>query len=61
MADDCLVAMYHYVRDKERTPFPSLRALGIKDFEAQLDWIGANHTVVPHEIFRAARYGTSSV
>ena len=51
MADDCLVAMYHYVRDKERTPFPSLRALGIKDLEAQLDWIGANHTVVPYEIF----------
>ena len=51
MAGDCLVAMYHYVRDTERTPFPALRALAIRDFEAQLDWIGAHHVVVSYETF----------
>ena len=49
--NSCLVAMYHYVRDTERTRFPSLRALSTRDFEPQLDWIGANHAVVSYETF----------
>jgi peptidoglycan/xylan/chitin deacetylase (PgdA/CDA1 family) len=36
-----LVAMYHYVRDAAGSAFPSLHALGVQDFERQLDCLEA--------------------
>lgn len=43
--------MYHYIRDAERTPFPSLKALRLSEFEAQLDWLAAGRTAVPYAEF----------
>ncbi len=51
MATRCLVAMYHYVRDTERTAFTLLRALATRAFETQLEWIGDSHAVVSYETF----------
>ena len=39
-APRCLVAMYHYVRDVERTAFPGMNALAPRDFRLQLDLLG---------------------
>ena len=54
-AGDSLVVMYHYVRDPERTPFPSLKALRIGDFSAQLDWLAQAWRPVHYPQFEAAR------
>ena len=43
--------MYHYIRDAERTPFPSLKALRLSEFSAQLDWLAAGRTAVPYSEF----------
>jgi hypothetical protein len=42
----CLVAMYHYVRDVEKTPFPAIRALPPALFERQLDWLQARYRLI---------------
>jgi peptidoglycan/xylan/chitin deacetylase (PgdA/CDA1 family) len=47
----CLVAMYHYVRDCDKTPFPAIRALPLAAFERQLDWLqSACHVVGQHDL-----------
>jgi len=46
-----LVVMYHYIRDAERTPFPSLKALRPTDFSAQLDWLATERRAVPYDEF----------
>jgi peptidoglycan/xylan/chitin deacetylase (PgdA/CDA1 family) len=43
--------MYHYVRDAERTPFPSLKALRLSEFAAQLDWLAGCRAPVPYRDF----------
>ena len=53
-AGDALVVMYHYVRDPERTPFPSLKALRIGEFSAQLDWLAHAWRPVHYPQFEAA-------
>ncbi len=40
------IAMYHYVRDLERSRFPGIRGRRISEFKAQLDHIAANYHVV---------------
>jgi hypothetical protein len=41
------IAMYHYVRDLERSRYPGIRGRRINEFKAQLDHIAANYHVVP--------------
>ena len=36
-----LVVMYHYIRDPEHGPFPSLKTLRTSEFAAQLDWLAS--------------------
>ena len=52
---DALVVMYHYIRDPERTSFPSLKALRIREFSAQLDWLAQVWQPVNYLQFEAAR------
>jgi len=54
---DCLVVMYHYVRDSAATPFPAIRALAPELFEQQLDWLQAQYTVIDLERLEAALNG----
>ena len=51
---ECLVVMYHYVRDSESTPFPAIRALAPALFEQQLDWLEREHTIVTQDEFESA-------
>ncbi len=51
MSTNCLVAMYHYVRDTTRTPYPGLNALAPCDFEAQLDAIARARHFIPYADF----------
>ncbi len=50
-ADGTLVVMYHYIRDAERSGFPSLKALRLAEFGAQLDWLGSARAPVAYETF----------
>jgi peptidoglycan/xylan/chitin deacetylase (PgdA/CDA1 family) len=43
---NCLVVMYHYVRDSAATPFPGIRALPPELFRRQLDWLQAEFSLV---------------
>ncbi len=54
---DCLVVMYHYVRDSAATSFPAIRALVPELFERQLDWLQAQYTVIDLERLEAALNG----
>lgn len=56
-SDQCLVVMYHYVRDVERTKFPAIKALSVADFERQLDWIQEHYEVVDYRMFEEAVRG----
>lgn len=53
-AGACLVVMYHYVRDVEATPFSGIRALPPTVFEAQLDWLQRDYTVIDLDTLEAA-------
>jgi peptidoglycan/xylan/chitin deacetylase (PgdA/CDA1 family) len=53
-AGECLVVMYHYVRDSRATAFPEIRALAPDLFRRQLDWLQANYTVVTQADLEAA-------
>ena len=53
MTANCLVAMYHYVRDTAKTPYPGLNALAPCDFEAQLDAISQVRTFVSYPDFES--------
>jgi peptidoglycan/xylan/chitin deacetylase (PgdA/CDA1 family) len=54
---NCLVVMYHYVRDSDATGFPGIRALAPELFERQLDWLQAEHTLVGLDRLTAALDG----
>ncbi len=54
---DCLVVMYHYVRDAAGSRFPGLKALAPADFEAQLDWLARDWHPVTFPQFEAAMRG----
>lgn len=38
--------MYHYVRDFEVTRYPSIKGLDVRDFRAQLTYLGRHYTFV---------------
>lgn len=58
---DCLIVMYHYVRDADATPFPRIRALSRAMFEQQLDWLQETHTVINVTDLEAAVAGRASL
>lgn len=60
MRDDCIVVMYHYVADMEQTEFPALKALGISDFEKQLDWLQEHCDVISYGTFERRMGGGRS-
>lgn len=49
-----LVVMYHYIRDPEHGPFPSLKTLRTGEFAAQLDWLASRRAPVAYDAFEAA-------
>src|SRR5687768_7232371 len=51
--ETCIVVMYHYVRNTWQTPFPSIKALAIDDFESQLDWIQSRYNVIDYSAFES--------
>ena len=51
---NCLVVMYHYVRDSASTPFPAIRALPPALFEQQLDWLEREHHLISLDELAAA-------
>ncbi len=57
MGGGCLIAMYHYVRDVEATPFPAIRALPTAAFEQQLDWLERRYRIVTIDDLDAALAG----
>jgi peptidoglycan/xylan/chitin deacetylase (PgdA/CDA1 family) len=57
----CLVVMYHYVRDTSASPFPDIRALGPDRFAQQLDWLQAERTVVDLGRLTAALDGRATL
>ena len=40
---ECLVVMYHFVRDAERTPYPGIRARRVADFQGQVEFLCRHH------------------
>lgn len=60
MRDDCVAVMYHYVADTEKTEFPALKALGISDFETQLDWLQKHCDVITYDAFERRMHGEQS-
>lgn len=43
---DCLVVMYHYVRDLENSRYPGIKGLTLEKFRGQLDYLQKNYTPV---------------
>ena len=54
---DCLVVMYHYVRDSRATAFPDIRALAPDLFRQQLDWLQEHFSLVGAADVEAALAG----
>jgi len=50
----CRVVFYHYVRDVERTRFPSIRALSVRGFAAQLDSLQERYDIIDGPAFEQA-------
>ena len=50
----CTIVFYHYVRNVERTPFPSIKGLSVDGFVAQLDWLQARYDVIDGGSFERA-------
>jgi peptidoglycan/xylan/chitin deacetylase (PgdA/CDA1 family) len=48
------IAMYHYVRDLERSRFPAIKGRRVSEFKAQLDHIASNYQVVTAQQVMAA-------
>lgn len=49
VADDrakCTIVMYHYVRDMDKTDYPGIKGLLVKDFIKQIDYICKNYSVI---------------
>ena len=49
MNKELIIAMYHYVRDMNRSGLPKMRGLDISDFRKQLDFFEENFEVVRME------------
>jgi peptidoglycan/xylan/chitin deacetylase (PgdA/CDA1 family) len=59
MTAACTSVFYHYVRDVEKTPFPGIKALSVRGFVEQLDWLQARFDVIDGPTFeRALAAGT---
>lgn len=50
-AHGTLVVMYHYIRDAEQTGFPSLKALRLAEFAAQLEWLARERAPIDYAAF----------
>lgn len=50
-ADGCVVVMYHYVRDTEKTEYPAINALPVADFERQLDVLQQEREILTYPQF----------
>jgi len=46
MINTLTIVMYHYVRDVHKTPYPGIKALGIKEFTGQLEYIRRHYHVI---------------
>ena len=57
----CLVAMYHYVRDVETTPFPAINAISTASFVAQLDTFARECPAIDYPVFEAHVRGRLSL
>ncbi len=53
----CAVAMYHYIRDTADTPFPTLNALSLADFDAQVAFLGETRRLIGFDEFEAGLGG----
>lgn len=51
---ECLVVMYHYIRDSAATSFPAIRALDPGRFEQQLAWLQDGYAVIDCATLEAA-------
>ena len=60
-AGDCLVVMYHYVRDSAATAFPAIRALPPALFGQQLDWLQQQYVIVDVDTLSAALSGRGTL
>lgn len=49
---ECLVVMYHYVRDLENSRYPGIKGLSLKKFKTQLDWLQKSRTIIGAEDLR---------
>jgi peptidoglycan/xylan/chitin deacetylase (PgdA/CDA1 family) len=61
MVQECLVVMYHYIRDSAATPFPAIRALTPLLFEQQLDWLQREYTIIDNRTLEAAIGGHAAL
>ncbi|MDI5934159.1 polysaccharide deacetylase family protein [Halomonas kalidii] len=57
MSSRITIVMYHYVRPLDATPYPDLKALDLKDFRGQLDYIERHYQVVSMQQVIAAIRG----
>src|SRR5579872_3957474 len=51
------IVMYHYVRDLERSRFPTIKGLSVERFRRQLDHVQECFTPISIEMLRAALCG----
>lgn len=55
---DKIIVNYHYVRDSEKTEFPTIKACPIKEFEAQIDFLSRHYSFVSiADLWRSTREG----
>jgi len=45
----CTIVAYHYVRDVEKTDYSAIKALSVKDFSCQIDYMCKNYSVIKLE------------
>lgn len=57
----CAIVMYHYVRDTEGSRFPGINARTVEEFEAQLDYLEAEYTIIGYDPFRRALRGEAKL
>ena len=50
---DCIVLMYHYVRDTKNTRYPEIKALSVTNFVNQLDWLQNHFEIVNYDQFES--------
>lgn len=48
------IIMYHYVRDAARSRYPGIKALAVKEFDAQITYITRHYNVITGEDLMAA-------